>query len=634
GPADRPRRPAPLPLSRLLPAPGAGSAGDAAAPFFSGPGRLAAAARRPSPGRAALPPPAGPCTSRHGAAAAPAPAAGGGRAGGAAGARGCAEARRALGARGLGPGAVPPALISGEHLRICPQDYTCCSSEMEEQLSLRSDRDFRALVEDGASFLSSTLASRHRRFEEFFRELLAAAERGLQAMFTQTYGRLYAQNARLFQGLFTELRRHQQGARLSLDEALGEFWARLLERMLPLLNPQYQFPPEYLECVARQGEALRPFGDVPRKLRLQVTRAFVAARAFVQGLATGRDVVTKASKLPPSGECLRAAMRMSSCPLCRGTPALKPCNAFCLNVMKGCLARPAELDPEWNRFLDALIQVAERLEGPFNMELAADSIGVKISEGIMYLQENGVQDLCQGVSGLRDPPRPAPARSRRAARDDTKRRFRTYLPEEKPTTAAGTNLDRLVTDVKEKLRLMRGFWVTLPHTLCSDGKVAADVTDEDKCWNGQARGRYLPDVTGDGLVNQINNPEVEVDIGRPDLLTRQHVLQLRVATSRLQGAYGGQDLDFQDTYEDGSGSGGGERTARTGRLEGAASAIRGPAPRTPVRPARTGLARAPGRTTAWQAAAAMPPPGGALPSPSAAPRPDAASAGAVTPQAP
>uniref|UniRef100_A0A8C3H6G5 Glypican 2 n=1 Tax=Chrysemys picta bellii TaxID=8478 RepID=A0A8C3H6G5_CHRPI len=192
---------------------------------------------------------------------------------------------------------------SGEHLRICPQDYTCCFSEMEEQLSLQSDRDFRALVEDGASFLSSTLAWRHRRFEEFFRELLAAAERGLQAMFTQTYGRLYAQNARLFQGLFAELRRHQQGARLSLDEALGEFWARLLERMLPLLNPQYQFPAEYLECVARQGEALRPFGDVPRKLRLQVTRAFVAARAFVQGLATGRDVVAKASKVSV-GRCV------------------------------------------------------------------------------------------------------------------------------------------------------------------------------------------------------------------------------------------------------------------------------------------------------------------------------------------
>lgn len=47
-----------------------------------------------------------------------------------------------------------------------------------------------------------------------------------------------------------------------------------------------------------------------------------------------------------------------------------------------------------------------------------------------------------------------------------------------------------VSDVKEKLRLMRRFWVLLPHALCSDEKVAADVTNEDSCWNGQARGRW------------------------------------------------------------------------------------------------------------------------------------------------
>ncbi|XP_006127322.2 glypican-2 isoform X1 [Pelodiscus sinensis] len=484
--------------------------------------------------------------------------------------RGCSETRRALGARGLGLG--PPALLSGEHLRICPQDYTCCSSDLEEQLSRQSESDFRALVEEGASFLSSTLASRHRRFEEFFRELLVTAERGLQAMFTRTYGRLYTQNARLFVGLFAELQRQQQGARLSLAEVLDELWVRLLERMLPLLNPQYQFPPAYLECVGRQAEALRPFGDVPRKLRLQVTRAFGAAQAFVQGLATGRDVVTKAAKMAPSSECLRAAMRMSYCPLCRGSPALKPCRAFCLNVMKGCLAAATALHAEWDHFLDALIQVAERLVGPFNVELAAESIGVKISEGIMYMQENGVQTSAKVFQGC-GTPRPAPARSRRATQPETKRRFRTYPTEEKPTTAAGTNLDRLVIDVKEKLQLMRGFWLGLPHTLCSDGKVAADVTEEDKCWNGQARGRYLPDVTGDGLANQINNPEVEVDITRPNLLTRHHLLQLRAATSRLQGAYTGQDLDFQDTFadEDGSGSGGGERYSEDGPATGGGS---------------------------------------------------------------
>lgn len=39
---------------------------------------------------------------------------------------------------------------------------------------------------------------------------------------------------------------------------------------------------------------------------------------------------------------------------------------------------------------DALYQVSEKLEGPFNMELAADSISVKVSEAIMHMQENSV----------------------------------------------------------------------------------------------------------------------------------------------------------------------------------------------------------------------------------------------------
>lgn len=56
-------------------------------------------------------------------------------------------------------------------------------------------------------------------------------------------------------------------------------------------------------------------------------------------------------------------------------------------------------------------------------------------------------------------------------------------------------------------------------------------------------------MTADGLVNQINNPEVEVDISRPDLLTRRRVLALRSVASRLVGACHGQDLDFQDAGE-------------------------------------------------------------------------------------
>uniref|UniRef100_A0A672ZQT8 Glypican 2 n=1 Tax=Sphaeramia orbicularis TaxID=375764 RepID=A0A672ZQT8_9TELE len=432
----------------------------------------------------------------------------------------------------------------GEHLRLCPQDYTCCSSQMEETLALQSERDYLKAVEDNSQFLLTTFTQRHRRFDEFFRELIDLSEKSMNQMFTKTYGRLFTQNAHVFQELFVELRRYYSGGSVSLAEVLSDFWSRLVERVFSLVNPQYQFSEDYLECVSKHAEQLQPFGDVPRKLRVQVSRAFIAARALSQALATGRDIVNKATKV----SCVRGLMRQWYCPLCRGVPFLRPCHSLCLNVMKGCLANQADLGTEWNNFIDALYQVSEKLEGPFNMELATDSISVKVSEAIMHMQENSVSISTKVFQGCGNP-RPAPGRSKRSPKESgsNRRPFRTYSPEEKPTTAAGTNLDRLVTELKERLRPMQGFWVSLPHTICNDEKMAADVTNEDRCWNGQTRGRYLPDVTGDGLVSQINNPEVEVDIARPDVRTRQLIMELRVATNKLRHAQTGQDMDFMDS---------------------------------------------------------------------------------------
>lgn len=60
------------------------------------------------------------------------------------------------------------------------------------------------------------------------------------------------------------------GGSVSLSEVLSDFWSRLVERLFSLVNPQYQFSDDYLECVSKHAEQLQPFGDVPRKLRVQV----------------------------------------------------------------------------------------------------------------------------------------------------------------------------------------------------------------------------------------------------------------------------------------------------------------------------------------------------------------------------
>lgn len=61
---------------------------------------------------------------------------------------------------------IPSCLLCpGEHLRICPQEYTCCSSEIEQKLTWETEATFRGLVEESGSFLVHTLAARHRRFD-------------------------------------------------------------------------------------------------------------------------------------------------------------------------------------------------------------------------------------------------------------------------------------------------------------------------------------------------------------------------------------------------------------------------------------------------------------------------------------
>ena len=58
---------------------------------------------------------------------------------------------------------------------------------------------------------------------------------------------------------------------------------------------------------------------------------------------------------------------------------------------------------------------------------------------------------------------------------------------DRSNTAAGTSLDRLVRDIKEKVKTAKDFWVQLPYNVCNDDEVfAAPGSADDQCWNGHA----------------------------------------------------------------------------------------------------------------------------------------------------
>ncbi|XP_068428417.1 glypican-6-like isoform X1 [Clinocottus analis] len=479
-------------------------------------------------------------------------------------ARNCSEVRGACIGKGFSFAHVPLQEIPGEHLRVCPQGSTCCTQEMEDTFGQQSKQDFENLTDEISHELRSTFVSRHKRFDEFFLELLENTERSLNEMFVRTYGKPYMQNSEVFENLFAELKRYYTGGNVNLEEMLNDFWSRLLERMFTLLNSQYVITEDYLECISKYTDQLKPFGDVPRKLKAQVTRAFIAARTFVQGLSVGREVAQRVSKVSSSPACIRALTKMLYCPFCQGMPAAKPCKNYCLNVVKGCLANQADLDPEWNLYIDALLLVAQRLEGPFNIESVMDPIDVKISEAIMNMQDNSAQVSYRVFQGCGQPKPAGMTRSTRGVPDVFNARFRPYSSEERPTIASRTSLDRLrivwnamqhsVVDIKEKLKLSKKFWSNMPEAICVEDRVTAGNASDEECWNGHTKGRYFPEVQKDGLTHQVNNPEVVVDITRPDTLIRQQIMALRVMTNKLKNAYNGNDIYFQDSSDEGSGS--------------------------------------------------------------------------------
>ncbi|CAG5132697.1 unnamed protein product, partial [Candidula unifasciata] len=300
----------------------------------------------------------------------------------------CIEVKKAYAEKGFDENEVPITAISGMDLSICPHTETCCTRSMEDKLVSLTNKEHIRQLDEPFKLLKTNFASRTKKFDEFFTDLLDNARRDLHEMFVKTYGLLYQQNAQIFAQLFDDLRGYYKGKDKNLVEVMENFFSKLLQRMFELINATYKFDDDYLVCVTERMNDLKPFGDVPQKLSLHVKRSFIAARTFVQGLAIGRDVVSTVMEIAPSDACVKAIVRMTYCPYCRGLTSTKPCSNYCLNTMKGCLAQHADLNDVWNAYIDALNMLAGRLEGPFNIESVVDPLDVKISEAIMNLQEN------------------------------------------------------------------------------------------------------------------------------------------------------------------------------------------------------------------------------------------------------
>ncbi|XP_001607767.2 glypican-4 [Nasonia vitripennis] len=492
---------------------------------------------------------------------------------------------------------IPKEPISSRELKTCggisSGGEVCCSADMEIRLQARARDKHDKATKDTLQRLQNILHTRATKFHEFFNKLLKGSKKSFHEMFKKTYGILYEQNAYVFIDLFMELEKYYAKGLVDLDDVMDTFFNTLYQKMFTVLNSQYKFDSKYLECVGHHMKEMRPFGDVPQKLGVQIKRSFIATRAFSQALTVAADVLKNMQQLKPSSECAAALTRMTVCPSCSGiSGSVLACNDMCENVMMGCLAQHAALDADWNHFVEAVDKVADRLLGPFNIEMLVRPINLKISEAIMNFQESS-SDVSQRVfTGCGRPVlgrrrrRAAPRRNhkeiddgkslsfeepheerRSRIRDQDQDRFvdeghddhdSEHDMGEDEDGSSSVSLDKLVKEIKQRIRDSRQFWLYLPYNLCNDGLVVPPSNTND-CWNGTHVDKYIYPLSSNGEFQSMN-PEVRASGPRINIV-REQVFALTSITNRLRLAFNGHDVDWFDTEEtyasSGSGSGSG-----------------------------------------------------------------------------
>ncbi|KAG6801345.1 glypican-4 isoform X1 [Apis mellifera caucasica] len=451
-----------------------------------------------------------------------------------------------------------------KELKVCGSvrsgGEVCCSADMEVRLQARARDKHEKATKETLQRLHQVLSTRGSRFHSFFKDLFANSKRVFHEMFKKTYGTLYEQNAYVFTDLFKELENYYAKGTVDLDDTMDNFFNTLYQKMFTVLNSQYNFDNKYMECVGEHMKEIRPFGDAPQKLGVQIKRSFVATRAFSQALTVAADVLKNMQSLKPSAECAAALTRMTVCPSCSGIAGnVLACGDMCANVMKGCLAQHAALDTEWNHFVEAVDKVADRLLGPFNIEMLVRPLNLKISEAIMNFQENS-NDVSQRVfTGCG-----RPVLGRRRRRDNRELELESLNFDQDTLTddrvSAAAILDKLVKETRQRVRDSRQFWVYLPYKICNDGLVVPPSNTKE-CWNGTHVDKYIYPVSSNGEDQKLN-PEVLSTGSRPTIV-RDQVFALTTITNRLKSAYNGQDVDWIDTEDtewNGSGSGSGDST--------------------------------------------------------------------------
>ncbi|XP_039295550.1 glypican-5-like [Nilaparvata lugens] len=476
----------------------------------------------------------------------------------------------------------------GTSLSVCKSRTSCCTHQMEERLKTHVQRDFQALLHHSSQTIQGLLISTANDLQDHVTHLARDSENRTHALFADVYRGMATRArepiARLFRALvdFSRASNDQLiSSAIPPDDAdqLIAAVERFFAHLFPLVyhqavhSHQSAFTEDYRRCVLDATASVQPFGAAPRRLGETLAASLQRSRTFAQALLAGGQVMNTTDRL--MGEkttrgldnCFGALLRLTYCPRCQGVDtSIKPCNGYCLNVVRGCLTqqRAQELDLPWNNFLAETERLAKAIQA--DNQQALRQLPSSLSDAVMYAQMDGinidakVKKMCGPV---RLEPETGKTKIETAHKSEASDALNAISVSSLPAGHYNKPLDHgspLLTSFLQSLESIqaKGFFANLPEALCSDESFA-EIHDTAECWNGQRVGEYTKTLVRPGVDAQKYNPELAWTESEPDPIIHQLSDKLRHIRQVVMGQLNQAQNLVAESYlrdeEDGSGSG-------------------------------------------------------------------------------
>lgn len=476
---------------------------------------------------------------------------------------------------------VPAQAIHDAEMEVCykgnrePSRTSCCSRKMERRYHQAAEKDFYEVIRSTSSYLKNLLSVNAAQYKEQYLTLIQVAENNTETLFAENHKIPLADRRSLVENLFLDLQAYIQRREVNIHESVAQFFDDLFPLVFHnILNDPTatSLSEDYKECLTeiRQNLSPQPFGEVPRRLAHQLSKALLTAKTFLESLSLGIEAINTTDHIMLEPQCTRALTRLRYCSHCDGHIEARPCRNFCYNVMRGCLAAVGQIDRHWNEFVDSIKALTMNMRGYYSIENVLNSLHLRISEAVLHALETGHKYYGQIVDKCGHPKRADSTQAEvvlPTPRSESETKDTSYEDSSSEEGKSQNMYSRIETFMRS-LMASKGFYHSLADTMCSAEKFATGL-DQDTCWNGETLAKYNKTLVDVDLAAQMEfNPEMKVGERESTAITTLidkliHVKKLLTSKMQNEGMqadewpnkYQGGTYEMQYVGPDGQGSG-------------------------------------------------------------------------------